>query len=149
MTFRKLIASDVPQVKAILHNKRISPSCSIPHPFSIADAERFARGKHYGLFQSVHEKDYLRCIVSFCDGELGYAVQESHWGFGIGGEAVDAFFNAVKPEEVRAEVLSTNVASLRILLKRGFEIVGWREHCNENWPKKVPVLKLYWRRDYE
>ena len=145
MTFRKLIAADVPQVVLLLNNLDIARSCAVPYPFTREDADRCTLGEHYGLFYG----DLLLAIVSFTNGELGYAVHQLAWNYGHGSQAVDAFFKLVKPEEVRAEVLSTNVASLRILLKRGFEIVGWREHINPNWPKNVPVLKLYWRRDYE
>lgn len=145
MTFRLLTTNDIPLIVALLNNLDIARSCAVPYPFTREDAERCTLGEHYGLFYG----NLLLAIVSFTDGELGYAVEQLAWNYGNGSKAVDEFFNLVKPFEVRAEVLSTNVASLRILLKRGFEIIGWREHDNKNWPKKVPVLKLYWRRDYE
>lgn len=110
-----------------------------PHPYRIADAQRFIRrvgtskdaviaciavdGEAVGGIGLEFHKDIERCSA-----ELGYWLGEAHWGRGIIAEAIRAFTAWAMPRfeltRVYALVNTENTASARVLEKAGFERIG-------------------------
>jgi len=65
--------------------------------------------------------------------ELGYFIGKEHWGHGYGSEAVELAleyaFQWLNLRKVYARVYEPNTASIRVLEKNGFELVGrLKEH---------------------
>ena len=66
-------------------------------------------------------------IVSFeMSGEtlIGYWIGRDHWGKGIASRALSLFLADVDTRPLHAHVVKHNVASIRVLEKSGFMIVG-------------------------
>lgn len=60
--------------------------------------------------------------------EVGYVFHKDHWGKGYGTEAVSLItnfaFESLKLHRLHANVVDTNIGSIRILEKNGFELEG-------------------------
>jgi RimJ/RimL family protein N-acetyltransferase len=56
--------------------------------------------------------------------EIGYWIAREHWGKGIASQALAQFLDAVTTRPLHAAAAKDNVASLRVLEKCGFKIVG-------------------------
>jgi ribosomal-protein-alanine N-acetyltransferase len=60
--------------------------------------------------------------------EIGYVFHKNHWGKGYGTEAVsmmDNFaFESLDLHKLHASVVDTNIGSVRVLEKNGFELEG-------------------------
>lgn len=66
-------------------------------------------------------------IVSFDqfgDPEVGYWLGREYWGKGIATRALSAFLSQVKVRPLYAHVANHNLASIRVLEKCGFTIIG-------------------------
>jgi RimJ/RimL family protein N-acetyltransferase len=58
------------------------------------------------------------------DTEVTYWIERAHWGRGIASRALALLLTEVTVRPVLARAASDNVASLRVLAKAGFEVVG-------------------------
>jgi RimJ/RimL family protein N-acetyltransferase len=56
--------------------------------------------------------------------EIGYWIAREHWGKGIASQALAQFLDVVTTRPLHAAAAKDNVASLRVLEKCGFKIVG-------------------------
>ncbi|MGW6928744.1 GNAT family N-acetyltransferase [Lentzea sp. NPDC054927] len=66
-------------------------------------------------------------IASFVmegDTEITYWIDRAVWGQGVAGRAVALLLELVTTRPLHARVATDNVASLRVLTRAGFEIVG-------------------------
>jgi RimJ/RimL family protein N-acetyltransferase len=66
-------------------------------------------------------------IASFVidgDTEITYWIDRSVWGQGIASRALAAFLDVVAVRPLHARAASDNIASLKVLQKAGFRIVG-------------------------
>jgi RimJ/RimL family protein N-acetyltransferase len=66
-------------------------------------------------------------IASFVvegDTEITYWIDRSAWGQGVAGQALTLFLRAVAVRPLYARAASDNVASLRVLRKANFTIIG-------------------------
>lgn len=66
----------------------------------------------------------LVCYGSPTDREIGYWLGKQHWGKGIATLAVQKFVDLIPERPVYARVVKDNLASLRVLQKNGFKVVG-------------------------
>ena len=63
--------------------------------------------------------------------EIGYWIDRAFWGRGIGTEALSAFLRLEKTRPLYAGVAKHNAASIRVLQKCGFTLLGFEEATNE------------------
>lgn len=158
-TLRKWLDSDTTALAKHLNNKRIWDNCrdSLPFPYLEEDARAFI-----SHVQSQPEQCCF-CIASdegeaignigFTRGtdverynaELGYWLAEPYWGRGITtaalSEAVAFFFAHTDVERIHASVFEDNVASIRVLEKTGFRLVGV---CRRAFHKNNRFLNGYY-----
>ena len=106
-----------------------------PHPYTVADGESFLSGAVIDLREPVFA---IEIGGEACGGigahpgkgershsaEFGYWLGHAHWGNGVMTRVVEAFVPWVMREfqlyRLQANVLDTNSASARVLLKNGF-----------------------------
>jgi RimJ/RimL family protein N-acetyltransferase len=70
---------------------------------------------------------FVGSIASFVidgDTEITYWIDRSHWGQGIASRALALFLDIVPVRPLYARAASDNVASLTVLRKAGFAIIG-------------------------
>ena len=70
---------------------------------------------------------FIGSIASFPSGdetEVTYWIDRSAWGRGIASRALELLLELVPVRPLHARAASDNIASLRVLRKAGFEIVG-------------------------
>jgi RimJ/RimL family protein N-acetyltransferase len=73
---------------------------------------------------------------------LSYWVSKDYWGQGIATQAVEAFLPLVQPRPLYARVAWDNHASLRVLEKVGFAIVGKGRFFSERHGAEVDEMIL-------
>jgi RimJ/RimL family protein N-acetyltransferase len=56
--------------------------------------------------------------------EVGYWIGREHWGRGVATSAMSLFLDQVRERPLYARVATRNVASIRVLEKCGFAVVG-------------------------
>ena len=71
-------------------------------------------------------------VASFIDPEFGkrevtYWIGRKYWGKGIATKALSKFLDEVKGRPIYARAAKDNVASIRVLEKCGFKIIGYGE----------------------
>ncbi|MEU4745361.1 GNAT family N-acetyltransferase [Actinosynnema sp. NPDC023658] len=66
----------------------------------------------------------IGCFVVEGDTEITYWIDRSFWGRGVAGEALAQFLDVVGVRPLHARAASDNLASLRVLGKAGFTVVG-------------------------
>jgi RimJ/RimL family protein N-acetyltransferase len=67
---------------------------------------------------------YVGKFVRAGDAEVTYWLGRAYWGKGIATKALTLFLDVVKERPLCGRVVSDNVASLRVLQKCGFTIIG-------------------------
>ena len=152
---------DAADLAKALNNKKIQDNLrdGLPYPYTIEDAEEFIKA----MLAADEETAYPFAIVSdnavvgsigvfrcgnihYRTAEMGYYIAESHWGRGIGTEAVKQTSNYIFENtdiiRIFAEPFSANAASCRILEKAGFQFEGTlRKNAIKNG--KVVDMKMY------
>jgi RimJ/RimL family protein N-acetyltransferase len=63
--------------------------------------------------------------------EIGYWIDRAFWGRGIATEALSAFLRSEKTRPLYAGVAKHNAASIRVLQKCGFTLLGFEAAANE------------------
>ncbi|HXB48922.1 MAG TPA: GNAT family N-acetyltransferase [Streptosporangiaceae bacterium] len=66
-------------------------------------------------------------IASFGSGdetEVSYWIDRAAWGYGIASRALELLLEIVPARPLHARAASDNIASLRVLEKTGFKIIG-------------------------
>jgi RimJ/RimL family protein N-acetyltransferase len=85
-------------------------------------------------------------IVSWADEDgvlVGYWLGKAYWGRGIASAALDAFLTGHEERRpVRAHVVSTNLGSIRVLEKCGFEVVERTTEFDERFGVDVEELLM-------
>lgn len=71
---------------------------------------------------------------------IGYWIGRPYWGRGYATRAVADLVAEVRERPLRAHVVDHNVASIRVLAKCGFSIVGEEQHDGD--PVKEIVMQL-------
>jgi RimJ/RimL family protein N-acetyltransferase len=62
--------------------------------------------------------------LSWDETEVSYWIDRSAWGRGIASGALELLLELVPARPLHARAASDNVASLRVLRKAGFEVIG-------------------------
>jgi RimJ/RimL family protein N-acetyltransferase len=75
---------------------------------------------------------------------VGYWIGREFWGMGIATRALSEFLNDVKERPLHACVAEHNVASIRVLEKNGFEIIGKNKYFSsaQGMDLEELILKL-------
>jgi RimJ/RimL family protein N-acetyltransferase len=73
--------------------------------------------------------------------KLGYWLGQDYWGRGIATAALTAFVGELGERPLYADVLRTNVGSLRVLQKCGFKILSEDQHGPDHDPEEL-LLRL-------
>lgn len=110
-----------------------------PHPYEIADAEKFIRNAlgltPVTMFAIVNDKEaiggiglHIMADVHRFTAEMGYWLGEPFWGRGIMSAIVKEFtqfaFDSFELNRIFAMPYATNKPSIRVLEKAGFECEG-------------------------
>jgi RimJ/RimL family protein N-acetyltransferase len=136
-TLREWRSVDVQSLQQQANNINISRFLfdRFPHPYTVADAEKFVSGhqNQYRLTNFVIAVNgSLAGVIEFKPGEdvyskraqLGYWLGEDFWGRGIMTEAIKLItgytFEHFDLVRIQATVNSNNLASMRVLEKAGF-----------------------------
>jgi RimJ/RimL family protein N-acetyltransferase len=128
---------DAKTVAALANDRRIAENTArIPHPYKLADAERFISAANTNGGDAVFLVTLKggavigSCGISNVDGqvELGYWLGVAHWGKGYATEAlhavIDFAFGDLDHDALNAGARVTNPASRRVLEKCGFQWTG-------------------------
>lgn len=86
-------------------------------------------------------------LVSFVrtrpDREVGYWIGREHWSKGVATRALRAFLKEYEPRPLYARVAKHNAASLRVVKKNGFSVIGEDKFANAAGEKHEEfVLRL-------
>lgn len=157
LTLRAPAMSDLPDLVALANNwKVIEPTAVMPYPYGEDDGRSFLatqgepdKPRAYAI---ANGEDRLMGVVSlkFETGkvpELGYWLGEPHWGRGYAPEAARGLVQAAAAAgiaEIRARVLESNPASIRVLEKAGFATIEHTTSIVERHRGK-PLLVMAWR----
>lgn len=151
LVLRAWALGDAPVMAQLCNDKVIARHTSLPHPYVLADAEKFIAqlGKQYteknGLTLAItlsETGEVIGCIGlrgDFGSGiaELGYWIAAAYWGKGYCTEAaramVDYGFRALKLCRVHARHFAQNSASGRVVSKVGLQKEGVRRQHLFRW----------------
>ena len=161
LTIRKWKIEDAGELAEALNNKKIQNNLrdGLPYPYTINDAKEYINA----VLTAEQDTTYAFAIVvdghvagsigvTRCNNihsltaELGYYIAESHWGRGIGTEAVKKtcryIFEQTDIIRIFAEPFAYNGPSCRVLEKAGFQCEGiLRKNAVKNG--KVQDMKMY------
>ncbi|MDO1559147.1 GNAT family N-acetyltransferase [Brevundimonas sp. 2R-24] len=143
LRLRPLLPQDAPVMAAFLADAGVARmTCSVPHPFTLADADAFIAAAAAGdprrqaRFAIEHEDHGLVGGVGFThpDGdaapEVGYWIGRPFWGRGFATEALEGALAWARRRWGRRAVMAghfaDNPASGRVLEKAGFLYTGER-----------------------
>ncbi len=141
LVLRPLVASDAAAVAAAIGDPAVSRNLArVPHPYRRTDAEAYvafterAAASRRSLILAITRGGVAIGVVSIdaipARNRLGYWLAQGHWGRGYGSEAVAATIayalEVLGVRLVRAGVFVDNPASLRIVRKLGFRVIGRR-----------------------
>lgn len=83
----------------------------------------------------------ISCFVSGGDVSVGYWLRRTHWGRGIATHAVQQMLAEDGRRPLHARVAAHNAASVRVLQKCGFKVVGTEfSEATERYQECVEVL---------
>lgn len=146
---------------ALANDVRVAETLKrLPHPYGLEDAHAFITYAREGIQKSsyaclavIRRTDQTFMGVVGLEAELGYWLGHAFWGQGYGKEAMKALvhfaFFALEQKELKARVLTTNKASLRILEGLGFQQTGQGECVSRAYEGKKPAfLFALSRRDF-
>jgi RimJ/RimL family protein N-acetyltransferase len=130
---RDVTADDLP----IFFEQQLDPEANYMAAFTSRDpADRDAFNAHWSkiLADETIIKQTILCdgqvvgniasFVQFGEQEVGYWIGKRYWGKGIATQALAAFLPIVPVRPLFARVAKDNRASLRVLEKSGFAIIG-------------------------
>ncbi|GLQ11565.1 hypothetical protein GCM10007913_34970 [Devosia yakushimensis] len=157
LTLRTPAMTDLADLVALANNwKVIEPTAVMPYPYGEADGRAFLTAlgdpDKPHAYAITNGEDRMMGVVSlkFETGklpELGYWLGEPHWGRGYAPEAVRGLLQAAAAAgiaEIRARVLESNPASIRVLEKAGFQVIEQTTSIVERHRGK-PLLIMAWR----
>jgi RimJ/RimL family protein N-acetyltransferase len=145
IALREFSPEDASALVTLLNNRRVTRylSSRIPVPYSDEDADWWiSTGSKNGIIRAIVVEDQLVGCVGAEAGhfeesrtaEIGYWLGEQFWGFGYATQALEALTKMVFSEteivRIYAPVFSSNLASMRVLEKCGYEREGiFRKGC--------------------
>ena len=78
----------------------------------------------YGVTRDGRLVGSIGCFVIDGDTEITYWIDRSVWGQGVASRALAAFLDMIPIRPLHARAASDNIASLKVLQRAGFRIVG-------------------------
>ena len=143
---------DAKTIAILANDRRIAENTlRIPHPYGIADAQRFITGTNAGSGETVFlivRRDAT--VLGACglakrapeSAELGYWLAFAFWGNGYATEAagavIDYAFEDLGYEMLHAGARVSNLTSRRVLEKCGFEWTGVELHRIRSLASSAP-----------
>jgi RimJ/RimL family protein N-acetyltransferase len=141
ISLRELLPSDRDRLVSLANDENVSRYLvyTFPYPYTKPDAEWWisAGSKDNGATTRVIEfRGELVGLVGITPqigwrahlGEIGYWVGKDYWGKGIATSALkqmtDYGFVSLRLKKLCAPVMSPNAASMRVVAKCGYELVG-------------------------
>jgi 8-oxo-dGTP diphosphatase len=165
LILRRPEEADIPALVSLAGDWEVARHTAfIPHPYSEEDARTFiaeapnqaADGAHV-VFAIERRTEpgligYAGLIIDGDGAEIGYWIGQPFWGQGFAGEAVRRLlrlaFDVLGLERVRAEILSDNPPSMRVLdkagFKRGDESIGDRGRCLDRSVVAYEISRRDW-----
>jgi RimJ/RimL family protein N-acetyltransferase len=67
----------------------------------------------------------ISCFQKSGQNMIGYWIDRPHWGRGIASQALARFLQELKTRPLYAHAARWNAASIRVLEKCGFRLIGW------------------------
>jgi RimJ/RimL family protein N-acetyltransferase len=67
----------------------------------------------------------ISCFVDEGVRHVGYWIGKEHWGRGVASAAVALLLDEVKERPIHARVARDNVASIKVLERNGFVVIGY------------------------
>lgn len=141
VTLRPFEPDDAPRLAELANNENISRNLrdAFPHPYTLADAEKFIKTVNSRVPATVFaiewNGEYVgniglhRCADAYrMTAEIGYFIGEPYWGKGIATEAVRLMtefgFRELGLLRIHTGVFEYNPASMKVLEKCGYERDG-------------------------
>ena len=168
LRLRPLAESDVADVFAVFSDPVVVRYWDGPLMGTLQDAMRYIDHIHHGF----RRRDFFQwgvadsstdgvigtCTLTHCSAthqraEIGFALRQTHWGKGLGTEAVGAViafaFETLKLHRVEADADPRNERCLRLLERFGFEREGClRERYFLNGERQDAVIMGLLRADW-
>lgn len=150
LTLRPPLQVDAESMAAALSNPNVARNLSkVPHPYSLAEAEKWIRSKANEPCVFTIHREQLAGVVSIIDGpdmpKLGYWLAEPFWGNGFMTEAARAAlahaFRRFDVDSIGSYAIADNQPSLNIMAKLGFEEVGKGTVFNITRGEGYPTIK--------
>ena len=152
LVLRSPRTEDAKTIAVLVNDRRIAENTlRIPHPYGIADAQRFITGANAGAGETVFlivRRDATvlgACGLAKCaaeSAELGYWLAFAFWGNGYATEAARAVigyaFDDLGYETLHAGARVSNPSSRRVLEKCGFEWTGVELHRIRSLASSAP-----------
>jgi RimJ/RimL family protein N-acetyltransferase len=155
LTLRPTCEVDLDDITHFLNDYDIlKMTANLPNPFKKSDATDFIKRLKTNngfLFSIIRERLIGTISINMADDKpvLGYWLAKPYWGKGYMSEALEAMLNYAFEthllNEIHADVFKDNPASLNLLQKFGFEVMGTSETFSkarcENIPEYLTQLK--------
>lgn len=127
-----------------------------PFPYTRVDAEQFIEASKEEKNSDVYAIEWNRKFTGLIslifnekrtEAEVGYWVGEEYWGKGIGfgalSLAIEKGFDIKTVNVIKAEVIESNLASIRVLEKAGFTFEKTTcSTCNDFYPEDKTLVYL-------
>jgi RimJ/RimL family protein N-acetyltransferase len=133
LRLRQVIDSDL----AVFFDQQLDPQANHMAAFTAKDpADRRAFDAHWARIMAdqaitirtiLFDRQVAGHILSYTDSghlEVSYWIGKDYWGRGIATRALSAFLDLIKTRPLYARAAKDNLASLRVLDKCGFVIIG-------------------------
>ncbi len=82
----------------------------------------------------------IGCWESSGEWHVGYWVGREHWGLGIASAALSGLLNSVAHRPLVGRVARHNTASIRVLEKCGFTLIGEEEYARSDGSRGAELI---------
>ena len=165
LVLRPFTRDDIPALVPLIGAREVAATTrSIPHPYTVADAEKYIAesGQHGEInLAIVRQADaqligggILRPEEKDANAEVGYWIAVPYWRNGFASEAAQALvqyaFETLQVHRVYAYHSSNNPASGRVLQKLGMKHEGTMRQHQRKWGEYLDIevygiLRKEWR----
>ncbi|NVK35999.1 MAG: GNAT family N-acetyltransferase [Rhodobacteraceae bacterium] len=165
LVLRMPSSDDLESIVSMLSDYEVTKMLSrVPHPYSEEDGRVFLQtvesqeaewpnGEELTFFVD-HSGEMIGAVFFRKlqgEPEIGYWLGKAFWGNGFMSEAVaaalDWLFNTTQHDRVSAEAMMENPASLNVMKKLGFEVVGESSCASRARGEAVRATKVVLSRD--
>lgn len=158
LILRRLRADDAALIQPLADNWEVARQiANLPHPYGAAEARNFAgqalraadEGREF-VFAIVRQRDgalvgLIGLVADVAPMEIGYWIGQEYWGRNYASEALSALLDyareILRSRMLDAVVFEDNAASIRVLIKCGFE---FQERKEEMFPHRGGKRTVCW-----